>query len=98
MSESKSYERARKRVQDLKGLYVHVAVYAIVIAGLFAINRMTSPDTWWVFWPAIGWGIAVAIHVVTFVLGGPFGPRWEERKIHELMERDEFGPDVRHAS
>jgi len=30
----------------------------MVLAGLFVINWMTSPGTWWIQWPTLGIGIA----------------------------------------
>jgi hypothetical protein len=83
------YQAAKKRVEDLKGFYTHLAVYLVVNAGLFLVNYATNRHTWWFYWPLIGWGIALAIHaVVTFVIEGQVGARWEERKIRELVERD----------
>ena len=32
-----------------------------IVAFLFVINMMTSPDVWWVQWPALGIGIAWVI-------------------------------------
>ena len=37
----------------------------------------------------MGWGIAVAIHAATLVINGRLGSEWEERKIRELIARDE---------
>lgn len=82
--------RARKRVEDIKGFYVHVGVYVIVNAALLAINLLSSPDTLWFYWPLLGWGIGVAIHAFTLILeGGILGSEWEERKIDELVQREE---------
>ena len=82
--------RARKRVEDIKGFYVHVGVYVIVNAALLAINLLSSPDTLWFYWPLLGWGIGVAIHAFTLILeGGILGSDWEERKIDELVQREE---------
>jgi hypothetical protein len=82
--------RARKRVEDIKGFYVHVGVYVIVNAALIAINLLSSPDTLWFYWPLLGWGIGLAIHAFTLILeGGILGSDWEERKIDELVQREE---------
>ena len=81
-------EQARKRVRDLRGFYVHVAVYVVVIAGIALINWVTNPSYWWVVWPMIGWGIGLGAHAVSvFFEGSLLGPEWEERKTRELMER-----------
>ena len=87
------YERAKKRVEDTKGLYMHIGVYVIVNAALFTINMITNPDTLWFFWPLIGWGIGLALHIFGFITEGRLlGPEWEERKLHEIMQRQESPP------
>ena len=79
--------RAHKRVEELRGFYVHVSIYTIVNTGLFAIDWIASPGTTWFFWPLLGWGIGLAAHAVVTFLGGPFGSAWEERKTRELAGR-----------
>jgi len=83
------YERARKRVKELKGFYRHLAVYLLVNAFLLVINLVTSPYELWFYWPLLGWGIAVLIQAAS-VFGGErfWGKDWEERKIKELVEKD----------
>jgi hypothetical protein len=89
MSEQETrYQNAKKRVEALKGFYVHLTVYVLVNLLLFTINMLTSPDSLWFYWPLMGWGIAVALHALrVFSPGGRFGAEWEERKINELMEQ-----------
>ena len=83
-------ERAKKRVQDTRDLYIHIGVYVIVNSALFAINMITSPDTLWFFWPLLGWGVGLALHIFSFVTEGRLlGPEWEERKVREIMEQHE---------
>jgi hypothetical protein len=36
------YERARARVQAIKGFYIHASVFVVVNIGLFVINAFTS--------------------------------------------------------
>ena len=43
--ETERYQRARKRVEDLKGFYIHLSMYVMVNIGLFLINYLTT-DTW----------------------------------------------------
>ena len=81
-------EQARKRVRDLRGFYVHVAIYVVVIGGIALINWVTNPSYWWVVWPMIGWGIGLGAHAVSVLFEGSFlGPEWEERKTRALLER-----------
>lgn len=84
-------ERARKRVEEIKGFYVHLGVYLIVNAALFTIDMITSPGTLWFYWPLMGWGIGVAIHAFALVTEGRLlGPEWEEMKVHEILQREEI--------
>ena len=55
--------RARRRVAAIKGFYVHLLVFALVLAGLFAINAV-SGGPWWVLWVLFGWGIGVVAHAI----------------------------------
>lgn len=88
--EETSYERARRRMEELKGFYVHLGVYLAVNLGLFLINYLTSRGNWWFYWPLIGWGIAVVIHAFTvFGVERLFGRSWEQRKIQQLMDEEQ---------
>jgi fatty acid desaturase len=63
-------QQARQRAWAIQGLLVHLFVFAVVNGGLFLINWATrGPDgAWWFYWPLLGWGVAVVIHLaVTFL-------------------------------
>lgn len=81
-----AYEKAAKRVQELKAFYGNLISYCIVIPFLFFVNWRTSPNQWWAFWPMLGWGIGLAVHGIK-ILG--IGRNWEERQIRRYMEREE---------
>ena len=81
------YQKAKKRVADLRGFYGHLSVYVIVNLGLFLINITMSPESLWFFWPLMGWGIAIVLHALR-VFAEPLGSNWEEKKIAELMEKE----------
>jgi hypothetical protein len=88
-TEETKYQKAKERVEAIKGLYIHLIVYVVVNLILFSINMIVSPDSLWFFWPLIGWGVGLFIHVLSvFGLGPGFGADWEERKIRELMEKE----------
>ncbi|MDG1194624.1 MAG: 2TM domain-containing protein [Polaribacter sp.] len=96
-----SFIRAKKRVKAIKGFYVHLIVYVltnIFISGIIIWSIMESghpfEDTLsnfgvystWVFW-----GIGMFFHwlgVFGFKSLG-FGEDWEERKIKELMDKED---------
>jgi hypothetical protein len=91
------YLKAKKRVEDLKGYYIHLVAY-IAVNLFISINKVSSNlesgETWeeaifdfgtfavWIFW-----GIGLAMH--TFRIFGAnlfLGKDWEERKIKEIMK------------
>ena len=87
--EQQRYERARRRVKELKGFYTHATVFVLVNIGLFLINLLAG-GTWWFFWPLMGWGIGLGVHALNvFGFGGALGRDWEERKTRELMDEEE---------
>ena len=89
METDPKYERAKKRVAKIKGFYIHLVTYIVVIAFLFFIDVFAEgdPNNWWFYWPALGWGIIVVIHAATVY--GPFlGSGWEERKIREFIKEE----------
>lgn len=84
------YEGALKRAKEIKEFYVHLGVYVIVNSALFAINMISNPDTLWFYWPALGWGIGLAIHAFSLLTEGRIlDEAWEDRKAREIMRRDE---------
>lgn len=81
-----AYEKAAKRVDELKAFYGNLISYALVIPFLFFINWRTSPNYWWAFWPMFGWGIGIVAHALkTFGIGR----EWEEKQIRKYMEMEE---------
>lgn len=89
MDTDKRYERAKKRVEELKSFYIHLTVYITVNIALFILNMLISPKDLWFVFPLLGWGIGLSVHFVVVILGGKWGSRWEDKKIKELMEKDE---------
>lgn len=84
-----SYYKAQKKVEDIKGFYGNLMSYIVVIAGLAVLNMLTSPSHLWFLYPAIGWGIGVAVHGISVFNYIPFlGREWEERKIQELLDKE----------
>jgi hypothetical protein len=89
VDQNAKYERARKRVEELKGFYGHLLAYIVINVFLLVVNYLTSPGHYWFQWPLFGWGIGLAIHAATVFFPSMFwGHDWEERKIRELVEKD----------
>jgi hypothetical protein len=80
-------EAAKRRAQNLQGIYIHLIVFAVVNAGLFAINALTRGDdgAWWFYWPLAIWGIGLLIHAATLLR--VFSPEWVEDKAQESLRR-----------
>ena len=77
--------QARRRVAAIKGFYVHLVVFALVLAGLFAINA-ASGRSWWVLWVVFGWGIGLVAHALAVFGRTPQAiADWEERKVRQLI-------------
>lgn len=88
-NENSSYYKAQKRVEKIRGFYGNLTSYAAVILVLMILNLATSPKYLWFLWPAFGWGIGVAFHGMSVFNYLPFlGSDWEERKIREIMEKE----------
>ena len=85
-----SYMRAQKKIKEIKGFYAHVMVTVLVIPFLIFINLQFVPQFHWFWFPIGGLGLSLIIHwtaVFGFRAIG-LGKDWEERKIKELMEKD----------
>jgi uncharacterized membrane protein YecN with MAPEG domain len=85
------YKKAKKRVEELKKFYGNVVTYVAINIILIIINLVTSPGTLWFYWVTIFWGIAILLHASrVFILRGKFlGEEWEEKKIRDLMEKED---------
>ncbi|HCM34929.1 2TM domain-containing protein [Chryseobacterium sp.] len=83
--ETTAYERASKRVKELKEFYGNLTSFCIVIPFLALLNIITAPGYLWFLWPMFGWEIGIAFHAVS-IFG--IGKSWEEKKIKELMDQE----------
>lgn len=86
----KRYLKAKERMKAIKDFYTNLITYCIVIPFLWWINLRTT-DFLWALFPTIGWGFGVIAHGMEAHGYNPlWGKRWEERKIQELMDKDDF--------
>ncbi|RMB56088.1 hypothetical protein EAX61_16035 [Dokdonia sinensis] len=94
------YERAKKKVQNLKGFYTHLFIYVIInillqlfYAGVFDFGTFSKHFPYWVrFTTPFFWGLSLAGHAVwIFYENGTnhFLKAWEERKIKEILDKQE---------
>lgn len=79
---------AMEYVRDIKGFYTNLATYVVIMSGLFILNLLTNPGYFWVVWPALGWGVGIAMHgLVVFEVVNLFGADWEKKQIEKRMRR-----------
>lgn len=91
--------RAKKRVEELKGFYIHLTVY-IAVNMFITITKIvknlqdgeTINEAFWDFgtfatW--FFWGIGLVFHAARVFSFNPFFSKdWEERQIQKYMEED----------
>ena len=85
--EDQKYFKAKKRVNDIKGFYVHLFIYLITIPIIITVNLMFVPSFHWFWFSVLGWGMGLFFHwlgVFGFQKLG-LGKDWEEKKIKEFM-------------
>ncbi len=93
--ETEKFKRAKKRVEELKGFYIHLTVY-LVINSFIVLNIMirswSGGDSFWhfgTFFTPFFWGIGLAFHAAKVFGYNPIlGKKWEERQIRKYIEKD----------
>jgi hypothetical protein len=86
ITEEEIYQKARKRVEDKKGLLIHAIVYVLVNAILVVIWATTSHGYPWFLWPLGGWGIGLIFNFLgVFVFDRQMG--WEQSAIEKEAEK-----------
>lgn len=94
------YLRAKKRVEKIKGFYVHLIVYLTVntfLSGIIIFGIMQEEGdslgeviqnfgvySTWVFW-----GIGIFFHWLGVFGFNVVGKNWEERKLKEILDNEE---------
>ncbi len=89
------YQQAQKRVQKIKGFYIHLLVYVLVngftITSAVYKNIMNGQDLFLLhkYNQFLFWGIGLIIHGISVFGENLFlGSAWKEKKIRELMEKE----------
>ncbi|WP_082084286.1 2TM domain-containing protein [Flavobacterium sp. 316] len=93
-SEEIKYQNALKKVKRIKSFYSHALVYIvinimIIIINIQSLNEGESYFQFKNFMTAIFWGIGLLAHGLSVFLPEMIlGNNWEERKIRELMDKN----------
>ena len=80
---------ARKRAGARMGWYIHATVYIAVNLLLVVLSAMSGRH--WAVFPALGWGLGLAIHGLVFISlgGGGLHERLVQRERERLaLQRD----------
>lgn len=86
----KKYKLAKKRVEKLKGFYIHLGFYILMAPVFIFLNYISRAGFPWALFPIVGWGIGVLGHAAdTFSYNPFFGKDWEARKIREMMDKED---------
>lgn len=103
--ENTPYERALKRVENIKKFYAHLRAYLIINVALLLIKANVFDlfkgngfedlhfERWLdinVYGTAILWGIGLLIHgLYAFQYKFKFFKKWEENKMKEFMDNED---------
>ncbi|KMQ71425.1 hypothetical protein SDC9_195102 [bioreactor metagenome] len=83
-NENLKYLRAQRRLKQLKGFYIHLAVYLIINPVIiFANSKKHGFADVMTYSTAILWGLVIIIHLVSVF----FFRNWEEKKMDELLKK-----------
>lgn len=94
--QQKKYERAKKRVENEKGFYIHLCIYLIINILLLFINTNFASQgfknwlQWHLYVTPLLWGIGLFFHWIKAFEKNPFfSKNWEENRIKKIMEEEE---------
>ncbi|WP_422861476.1 2TM domain-containing protein [Flagellimonas sp. W118] len=102
MMDIQKYERAKKRVKELKGFYNHLKIF-VIINGIFYLFKSGwlhpfmpewfPKETYYFDWIHSNfaiWGLIIVIHALILNRNKvPFLKNWEERQIRKYMDEEE---------
>lgn len=83
------YEKAKKKANQIRGFYYHLACYCILVPVLIFINLTFVPQFHWFWFSMLGWGTGLLMHgLEVFGLNPLMGKNWEERKLNQFIEEE----------
>lgn len=86
-TKEQQYIKAKEKVKEIKGFYIHLVVFLIIMPGLIFFNLNYTPEFHWFWFSLAGWGFGLFSHWLSVIgmnkMG--LGKDWEEKKIKEFM-------------
>ncbi|MGB5203200.1 2TM domain-containing protein [Eudoraea sp.] len=96
MENDNKLNRAKKKVEAMKGFYIHLSVYIVINAFILVnvyMRTLGDGESFWkfsTFFTPIFWGIGVVFHAAHVFNYNPFfGKNWEERQIQKYIDKDQ---------
>ena len=90
MRREAALRNARNRVKQMRGWYISFTMYCIIIPVLW-ITNLAQGGKIWAHWATLGWGFGLTVHGLSVFAGRSFfGSAWEEKKVEELMAREQL--------
>lgn len=94
------YARAKKRVDELKGFYIHASIYIVIntfiLVNIFIQSGYNGQGFWQIehFFTLFFWGIGLFFHAAKVFRFNPFFNKdWEKRQIDKYIEKDRENTD-----
>ena len=89
--ENDKFKRAKKRVDEIKGFYIHASIYTIINTFILVNIYLNTNDFW--FWghftTLVFWGLGLFFHgTKVFGFNPLFSKDWEEKQIQKYMDKD----------
>jgi hypothetical protein len=92
------YKKAKKRVEELKGFYIHLSVYISInlfLSGAQIVDEFTESKSFSEIFSDFGmyavwiiWGVGMFFHWLAVFESKIIGKKWEERKLKEILEKE----------
>jgi transcriptional regulator with XRE-family HTH domain len=87
-SSEKQEKEAFRHVRKLRGFYIHLFQYVIIVGLLTILNIAFSPNYLWVLWVIAGWGLGLLSHAfAVFRPSSVLGPQWERTQVEKRLGR-----------
>jgi len=87
LTDEEIYRKARKRVEEKKGFYIHLMIYVLVnLLVILMWAFVTGAGYPWFIWMTGGWGIGIVSHFLgVFVFNRTSG--WERNQMDAEVAR-----------
>ncbi len=83
--ENTKYQKARRRVKELKEFYGNLISYCTIMPLLVFINLYSHNHFQWFWFPLIGWGGGLIFHALSVF---SINSQWEQKKIEKILQKD----------